>query len=208
MLAMVLSGARALLLAAALFLVGGAAAAGPLDDAATKFVRDLAAKADGVAKRVKDDPTTRDSAFRSLLKEGFDVEGIGQFVLGRHWKSATEDERKRFMALFEKMIVDSYASRLTDYASEQVEIKGTRPEADGTTAVLTEIKRDGQPPVRLDWKVKAPDKDARIIDVNVEGVSLAVTQRSDFASVIRSAGSVSGLNDALEKKLAAPTKKQ
>src|SRR5262245_9255797 len=143
----------------------------------------------------------RQERFRQLFTESFDVPTIGKFVLGRYWRTATDAERAEFLKLFEDFIVKSYAVRFADYAGESFDVQNTTGAADGASVVHSRINRKGAETIRVDWRVQQNQDRLAITDVVVEGVSMAVTQRSDFASVIQSkGGKVAGLIDALRAK--------
>lgn len=146
----------------------------------------------------------RANQFRTLLDKDFDVPRISRFVLGRFWKEATEQEKQQFLSLFEEYVVRSYAQRFSDYSGETVKVTGQRPEGETTTLVQSEIiQTNGAPPAKVDWRVRKDDSGFKIVDVDVEGVSMIVTQREEFSSVIERAGGVAGLNRQLEQKLAS-----
>jgi phospholipid transport system substrate-binding protein len=143
----------------------------------------------------------RQERFRQLFTESFDVPTIGKFVLGRYWRTATDAERAEFLKLFEDFIVKSYAVRFADYAGESFDVQNTTGGSDGASVVHSRINRKGAETIRVDWRVQQSQDRLAITDVVVEGVSMAVTQRSEFASVIQSkGGKVAGLIDALRAK--------
>lgn len=142
--------------------------------------------------------------FHTLLVEGFDVPYIARWVLGRYWNIANDAQRQEYLALFERMIVDAYAGRFAEYSGETFKITGTRPEGDADSSVTTQIVRPSGPPVNVDWRVRKAGATYKIIDVSVEGVSMGVTQRSEFASVIQSnGGQFDGLLKVLRAKVSA-----
>ena len=148
----------------------------------------------------------RTTKFRELLEEGFDVPRISRFVLGRYWNAATDQERQAFTALFEDWIVRTYSTRFADYSGQTIKVTGTRAESDVTTVVLSQfINTNGAPPTKVEWHVrKEADGSYKVVDVSVEGVSMALTQRDEIASVAdRNGGTVEGLNEALQKQLAS-----
>ena len=148
-------------------------------------------------------PAQRLARFRALFHDDFDVPSLGRFVLGRYWRVATPQEQQEFLRLFQEYIVRAYSARLGAYAGEPFRVTGARPSGEGTL-VTSEIVRTGGSPVEVDWYLAGSGGRYRIIDVYVGGVSMAVTQRDEFASVIqRSGGSVEGLLDQLRQKLAA-----
>lgn len=152
----------------------------------------------------KDSPVAdRNQRFRVLLRESFDVDAIARNVLGRYWRVATEAERADYVRLFEDLIVQIYASRFADYSGESYKIAQTRA-ASGDTMIMGEIIRPTATNVRVDWRVSVESGSFKIIDVIVEGVSMLVTQRDEFAAVIqRGGGKISGLLDTMREKTAA-----
>lgn len=145
--------------------------------------------------------TDRQQAFRSLLQEGFDIDAVSRFVLGRYWRQATPQERESFTILFEDYIVATYAVRLGHYDREMFQVTGSRVlDDEDRVLVLSEIRPPNGPGIKVDWRMHRIDSGWRITDIVVEGVSMAVAQRAEFASVIRSQGGVSGLLIKLEAK--------
>jgi len=144
--------------------------------------------------------------FRSLLYAGFDVPYIGRWVLGRFWNQASPAEQAEYQKLFERLIVDTYANRFVDYSGQTFKISGTRPESETDTTVTTQILRPDGPPINVDWRVRKTGGGHKIIDVAVEGVSMGLTQRQEFASVIQGGGGrVETLLQALRQKVGSPS---
>jgi phospholipid transport system substrate-binding protein len=138
-----------------------------------------------------------------LLREDFDVPGIARFVLGRYWNIATEQQRAEFVKLFEDYIALAYSTRLAEYTGETFKVVGSRPDADGAIVTSQILRPAGAAPVKLDWRVTGRDGAYKISDVAVDGISMAVTQRSEFASVIQhNGGQVQGLLTMLRDKTA------
>jgi phospholipid transport system substrate-binding protein len=172
------------------------------DEAAKVFIRDLANDAIQLMAR-KDLPAAeRTQRFRELFKRGFDVEAIGRFVLGRYWRDATEAEQREYLKLFEDLIVATYAGRFSEYSGETLTVLDARPDDDRVVLVTSHVNRTtGNPPIRLDWRLVRKNDSFGIVDVVVEAVSMSVTQRSEFASVIqRGGGKVNSLIVALRDK--------
>jgi phospholipid transport system substrate-binding protein len=147
----------------------------------------------------------REAKFRSLLENNFDMPRISKFVLGRYWNDANDQEKQQFAKLFEEYIVRSYAQRFSEYSGEEVKIANSRPESETTTIVSSRIIRpNGAPPAKVDWRVRKDNNDFKIVDVDVEGVSMVLTQREEFSTVIQhNGGTVAGLNKTLQDKLAS-----
>jgi phospholipid transport system substrate-binding protein len=145
----------------------------------------------------------RTQRFRKLLTADFDVPEIARFVLGRYWRVATPDERTEYTKLFEDYIVNIYASRFQEYNGEQVKVNAAVKDDDGAV-VSSSIVRASGPPVKVDWKLRTQAPSFKIVDVMVEGVSMSVTQRDDFAAAIQAhGGKVAGLIEMLRQKLAS-----
>jgi phospholipid transport system substrate-binding protein len=148
-------------------------------------------------------PSQRVDRFRALLREDFDVPGIARFVLGRYWNIATDQQRAEFVKLFEDYIALAYSARLAEYTGETFKVVGSRPDADGAIVTSQILRPAGAAPVKLDWRLTGRDGVYKISDVSVDGISMAVTQRSEFASVIQhNGGQVQGLLTMLRDKTA------
>ncbi len=167
---------------------------------AEKFIASLGDRALQVLVVDSQSEAEREDAFRGLLSEGFDLRLIGRYALGRYWRRATAEQRSEYAKLFEDFIVDTYVARLGEYSGETLKVVSSRAD-DQDTIVHSEIVRDGRPPIRVDWRVRNGEDQLKIIDVVVEGVSMLLTQRDEFASVIqRSGGNVEGLLARLRDK--------
>lgn len=138
--------------------------------------------------------------FRKLLDNSFDLDTIGRFALGRYWNTATPEQRKDYLTQFRRMVVDVYANRFDDYKGQKFEAASFRAISPTDTLVTSYIKpADGSPDIQVDWRVRFKGNTYKIVDVLVSGVSMSVTQRSDFASVIqRGGGNIDVLIDHLK----------
>ena len=178
----------------------GAVAQQARADNTEQFIASLGDRALQVLVTDSQDPTERDNAFRGILDEGFDLPLIGRYALGRYWRRATPEQRSEYVRLFEDFIVVTYVARLGEYSGETLRVVSSRPD-DQDTIVTSEIVVEGRPSIRVDWRVRNGDTEPKIIDVIVEGVSMLLTQRDEFASVIqRSGGNVEGLLSRLREK--------
>ena len=163
-------------------------AATPIDAGAKDFVEKLAN--DGIGF-LSDDSLSVDQRkvkFKKFLIKNFDMKTIGRFALGRYWKSTSQKEQKEYLTLFEQMIVEVYSKRFSEYNGQSLEVLTARPEGKKDAIVSSVIVPDSGPKVRVDWRVRYKNNSYRVIDIIVEGVSMALTQRSDFASVIQRGG--------------------
>ncbi len=170
---------------------------------AERFITSLADKA--ITKLAGEDVTREKRAqrFRSLLAEHFAVDTIGRWVLGRHWRKATEGEREEYLGLFEDLLVITYAERFTKYSGETLVISKSVVNGDQDIVVYSSLNRaEGLQPLKVNWRVRERDGSFKITDIIVEGISMGQTQRSEFASVIRqNGGDIENLLSLLRKRL-------
>ena len=189
------------MLAVALAAFPGTGLADGRGPAAQRFIESLADKAIAaltVPSISRDERVTR---FRRLLGEHFAVKTIGRWVLGRYWNAATAAEREEFLHLFEDLIVATYVDRFTNYSGETLTILKTVAASDVDALVYSRITRPaGGDPINVTWRVRGEDTNLKIVDVMVEGISMGLTQRSEFGSVLRrNGGTIEGLLATLRK---------
>jgi phospholipid transport system substrate-binding protein len=144
----------------------------------------------------------RAKEFHELLDKDFDMLRISRFVLGRYWQEATDAQKQHFLQLFEEYVVLAYSQPLSDFSGNTVRVIGSRPEGETMTLVRSEVVgTDGAPAAKVDWRVRKDEDGFKVIDVDLEGVSIVLTQREQLSSVIERAGGITGLIGQLEQKL-------
>jgi phospholipid transport system substrate-binding protein len=123
--------------------------------------------------------------------------------MGNYWKQASPEQQKEYLHVFSEWIVKTYAIRFGGYSGEKFSVSDTRVnEQDKDVFVATRIDRpDGKPPILASWRVRAIDGKPKIVDVQVDGVSMLVTHRSEFASV-GAQGGVNGIIESLKGRIA------
>ncbi|HEX4111037.1 MAG TPA: ABC transporter substrate-binding protein [Stellaceae bacterium] len=170
---------------------------------ASQFVGNLVNSALQVLADRKAAAAAREQTFERLLSENFDVPRIARFVLGRYWTTASDQDRRKFIDTYREFIIRTYAARFSEYSGETVKVTSSRPEGANYTVVNSEIIHpNGDPPVKVSWRVRQSGDSYKIVDVDVEGVSMMLTQREEFTSVIqRTGGTVGGLIQAIQQKL-------
>ena len=136
----------------------------------------------------------------AIWLDAFDVEGIARAVLGKNWRKATDEQRKAYMELFPKYVAKLYAIQFSAYEGQTFAVKGSKPIAEGGTVVNAEIDEPNSDPIKLDFIVSSTGQGLKVTDVKVEGVSLLVTKRSEFDSVIAQKG-IDGLIQAMRQKV-------
>lgn len=196
--------AAAVMGAVLLSVIGGQRAAAS-DDPASAFIQSLGDQAIAVLQD-KDKYTfaEREAAFRKVMVTGFDIPTVGRFVLGRHWKTATKQQRNEYMTIFVDFIVRVYASRFASYGGEQFNVRSVIDDESGDKIVRAQIVRpSGGDPIAADFRVRLKKDKHKVIDVTVEGISMLHTHRVEFASVINRKG-IDGLLEDLRARIEAP----
>ena len=158
------------------------------EEDAKGFISALADEGLGLLSQNEMTDEKRQKEFRKLLQRNFDMKTIARFALGRYWKSASAAEQKEYLKLFEDMIVKVYSRRFEDYDGQDLVVKDARPSGERDTIVQSEIVPKNGPAIQVDWRVRNKNGKLSVIDIIVEGVSMSLTQRSDFASVIQRGG--------------------
>ena len=158
-----------------------------------RAIRELTSTDISDAERVK--------RMRVLLADAFDVEAIGKFVLGVYWRRSTEDQRAEFLKLYRTVVSHSYAGLFKKYTGETFEVIRQVSMAGGVSIVYGRINRMSGPPIAVELQVVKNSGTYKAVDIKIEGVSMPLTHRKEYSSVIRrNRGSVAGLLDVLRKK--------
>ncbi|MCR6631289.1 MAG: ABC transporter substrate-binding protein [Magnetospirillum sp.] len=152
-------------------------------------------------KGLADEERTR--RFRTLFVDTFDLPEIGKLVLGRYWRTATPEQQQEFLRLFEDIQVYTWTRRFKDYSGETLDILSVAPEGETDFLVDSRIKREKLEPIAVSWRVRKAGATFKVLDIKVEGASMAFTHRSEYSSVIQGGGGqVEALLTALRKKIA------
>ncbi len=197
----------AVALIAALIVAGGGQRAAASDDPAIAFIQGVG---DDVVAILGDKANStlaeREAAFREVMVKGFDVPTITRFVLGRHWKSATVEQRAEFSAIFLDFMARVYASRFDSYSygGEQFTVRTAIADESGDKIVRAQVARpSGADPVGLDFHVRSKDGNHKVVDLHVEGIGMLLTHRLEFGSVINRKG-INGLLSDIRARVEAP----
>lgn len=194
----------ALVAALAVAAIAAPAPAQALGEQAQQHIKSAADRTTSILAREDMTAAEQAEAMRPLLQEYFGVEEIGEWVVGRYWRRASDSERQEFQKLFEDFILYAYANQFQQYSGEQLRVQNATTVADDTALVESIVVRPGaETNPRVTWRVTRVNGKLEIRDVAVEGVSMAQTQRSDFTATIQQrGGTLAGLNDALRTKVA------
>lgn len=185
---------------------GRDALAAPDPEAARSFIVRLSEQTFEVLRQPGRTRDMVQTAFRELLRSSFDTYTIARFVLGRYWNSATPAQQREYLRLLEDMVVLTYARRFDQYhySGETLQVGTVHPEGNNDVTVDSQVTLQQRPPLKVSWRLRERNGQFRIIDIAVEGISLMVTQRSEFSSLIeRNGGRIEALLDALRARIAA-----
>ena len=130
----------------------------------------------------------KEEFIKKISLENVDIDALGLYTLGELRKSSNENDISKYQKTFEKYFLKNLTSRLKDYSSSKFEIIGEDKKSTTYTIISSKISPiDGGPEIKIDWRVytKNPDKPL-IRDLIVEGLSLARTQKEEFASILSS----------------------
>ena len=146
--------------------------------------------------------TEKQARFRDIFKTYFDLPGIGRFVLTRYWAAATPDEQAKFTRLFEDVIVYTWSRRFSEYNGQSLMIQGQQADGKDGTLVKSTIVGNNSSHFGVDWRLRKRPEGFKVLDIVVEGVSMAITYRQDYSTVISQTGSFAGLLTQMEKQVA------
>ena len=186
-------------LAAGLIQLWQPAAAAPETAAASDFIENIGHDVLGVLRAGKSDQKRHDQLI-ALLNESIDLDLVGRLTLGKNWRSANDAQRHDYMELFRAYALETLATSLSAYNGQDFIVSGAKPTGKSDILVQTQVVEDGRRPLSVDWRLR-PQKDGQLaaIDVIIEGVSMVVTQRAEFAAVVERDG-MDGLLESLRKR--------
>lgn len=195
--------AMAMMLLGATTMAAPAVAAEPED--AAQFIRDLGNRA---IAELADDSTPmekRVDKFRAMVNDGFAMNAISRFVLGRYARVASDEEMAEFHDVFLKVVTQRFLPLFEGYTEADFKVDGAKvdPRSDKLFLVQTRVRSPrNENFVKAGWRVQDRENDMQIVDVLAEGVSMAITLRSEYSSVIQqNGGQVAALIEKLEKNV-------
>ena len=142
----------------------------------------------------------RRKKFVSLMDRYFAMDVVSRFVLGRYWRSISKDEIEEFSVLLQNYLALNYANQFKEFNGEQF-VVGNEVQKNKDTFVESQFVRPDGPPINIVWRMRVFDDSYKIIDVSIEGLSMGITQRDEFTSVIQQNNDdVSALTEALKAK--------
>ena len=143
-----------------------------------------------------------------VIERQTDLSLLARLVLGRHWRQASTTQRDEYQTLFRSFVLQTFVKRVRRYAGpnlgtvdDRFEIITSRDVSKRDVLVNSRVLPPSSPPLRVDWRLRRRAEEPVIIDLIVEGVSLLVTQRSEFAAVVEHVG-LDGLITELRSRVA------
>ena len=149
------------------------------------FVKKFADEAIMILGNDQIDKDEKNDQFTNLVMSAIDLNLISQFVLSKTWKSATDDQKERYISAFKTYFINSYANKLDQYSGEKIIVSGS-DEAGKYIIVDSDIIREGTDTLKINlkWRLLNKNGDIKIIDLNIEGISLVIAQREEFQSFL------------------------
>ena len=151
------------------------------------LIKEIVDKASNILS--SDDPVeSKIIKLNDIAERSVDINGIGMYTLGKYRKSISEEDKLKYQKLFKSYFLKSFSSRLVDYTDPKINVVSEKKVSDKYTIVNSILEASkGRPEVKIDWRIytKNPEKPL-IRDLIVEGLSLARTQKEEFASILSS----------------------
>ena len=128
------------------------------------------------------------SNLKLIAKETVDIKGVGFYSLGSARKNLSEKQKIQYLKLFEDYFLKSFSSRLSEYTNPEIDVISKKVLSENYTIVNSVLKGTAErPKVKIDWRIYTKDQDNPLIrDLIIEGLSLARTQKEEFASILNS----------------------
>ncbi len=139
-----------------------------------------------LAKNISQDEKINE--LKIIAKETVDIKGVGFYSLGSARKSLNNDQKKEYLSLFESYFLKSFSSRLSEYTNPEIDVLSKEVLSENYTIVNSVLKGTTErPEVKIDWRVYTKNPGSPLIrDLIIEGLSLARTQKEEFASILNS----------------------
>ncbi len=170
-------------------------------DPAVEYVNKLT---DDVIENVLASPapmTEKLSSFQQKFHEALDLKYIGQFVLGVYWRTANQTQRDAFLNAFMDFTTKSWADKFNMYTGQKITFQGAQKAQKGQIFVNSTVQNN--PPAVVVWRLREKDGQYKIIDIIVEGVSMAMSYRNEYASFLQNNnGDLTKLTQTLNEKSA------
>lgn len=150
----------------------------------------------------------KDERFEKLFNSALDLDFIGQFVLGRYWKTATPEQRKAFIKVYRELNIKTWSARFDEFKGKNFKFVGSTPSNSKNQVFINSTVAMGEgEPAKVVWRIKQNGSTFKIVDIIIENVSLAITARNEYSAFIKNnAGGIDALIADLQKKVKAPVR--
>lgn len=174
-------------------------------DGSIAFIENLAVSTRDVWSNSQLTGTERTEAFKTIFEEATDVDLLARLMLGRHYRTASKDQKKRYIQTMRDFIIAEFDKRMTQIGFRDLTIVGTTPAPGkrGQLYVRTKVERNEGDPILADWRVRKKNGKFEIVNLEVEGINLVITNRELFSSRVKAVG-LDGLIDELAEAATAP----
>lgn len=169
-------------------------------DEAAQFISSLSESAVAVLRDQSISLDQREQQLREIVSQNFNVRVIGKYVLGDAWDQTSEDERAEYLNLFSSYVLQTYTQRLGGYSGQTLRVDSSKQHREKDALVSTTIIQDGSDPIAIAWLVRNTKDGMRILDVVIDGKSLALAQKKEFQTIV-ARDKVSGLLQLLRLKV-------
>ena len=176
--------ASLLLLSSSFVYAGSPATPEAVVKAATQQVLERIGRDPGLIK----DSDRLFSMMSEIVLPRFDFDRISKRVLGKYWKQAPKEQRRRFVSEFQRLLINTYAAALSSSDEQRILFRPSKTRSETEVSVRTEIAQDGGPGIPVNYEMHLLQGDWKVYDVAVDGVSLSMTYRNDFRSQARHEG--------------------
>lgn len=163
------------------------------------FLQNVTDSSLAIIKSDEADESKKEEGLTVLFLDSVDTRYVGRYVLGKYWKSLNEDKQQHYLDLYTKFVISSYVPKFREYSGEKVAIDSVTKDGKGYL-VKSRVIREPAANISVDYKVYKKNGKYQIYDIIAEGISLSITQRSDFSSMI-SRKSLDYFLERLEKKV-------
>lgn len=168
---------------------------------AEAFIQKLADDATAILGDTEITEAEKIERFDVILSRDVDMGRVGRFVLGRYWRGLTDEELTAYLETYQDYLIHSNAARLGAYSGGKITVTNSADDAKDQVVVSSEVPNgEGGAAFKIDWRVLMKNGEMKVVDIIVEGVSMALTQRDEFADIMqRSGGKIDPLMARMKK---------
>jgi phospholipid transport system substrate-binding protein len=167
---------------------------------AAQRIEDLSREVISILSDSSGSKKQREAHFGQLLARDLDIPLIARFVIGKHWRRVTIEQKRNYISAFKNYVIQTYSARLGGAEVDSFKIINTKVIGKKDILVVSNVAKAGAKPIRADWRLRQRNGTYRILDLSVEGISMALTLRQEFSSILKNENGVSTLISILQKR--------